>query len=693
MKSGFRKKMYAFFLLSVASCFVSRQVFAQLNNSEQTILDKLDTSRTRERIQYLSTGVVKSPSGAGDGTAVAGSPEEKSLANYLENQMKGMGLDVTQEPFPARHYQYGPVTLTVNGKAVIAISLHAAGGTWGIRDGVPYARGNEDHGRRVRAALVDVGDGYAADYARVGDVHGKAVLVRRGDPWPVYPILEAAHRGAAALLMYDFPGAPDDAIKQDSMWYHEQLATVSLSKASAHELQAKLKSGPVEIALENRIDVADGFSQNVVGTIRGSELPNEWIMVSAHYDRWWQSANDNCAGVATMLEVARVLSANYHPRRSLLFVATGGEESGIEATEFDWLAGSHAFVNAHPEIMRHLVYDFNIDLAGWTSSHGDLTVSRDMAASWKDVLADLGLTNRITIRPGLSPVQDSWNFSIVGGGGSGLLDWGDHDAPHPFSHFYHTNLDIYHPEDFKNLPDHLRVAALGVLRMDEAKIVPIKFSDVASWVQESLESDSAKVPEVSFKDAEEATQAFRSEADRVETVRSNITSQAQATPVNLLLMKVRKDLMPWLYFQGPNDFRTSGYAGTLTAVTAARAMAEKGDHLGMISALEQVGTNGDDPVRALSLAAAVSPDVAREEQLYWYTSGDWSAAYEQKQRPLDIDLVDIYRRLQNGADIAAEVPRLRQIEDEARGRLSEALFVVAGKLRTATADLQESPLP
>jgi Iap family predicted aminopeptidase len=47
--------------------------------------------------------------------------------------------------------------------------------------------------------------------------------------------------------------------------------------------------------LENRIDSADDWSQNVVGTITGRELPDEWIIVSAHYDRWWQTAQDNCA--------------------------------------------------------------------------------------------------------------------------------------------------------------------------------------------------------------------------------------------------------------------------------------------------------------------------------------------------------------------------------------------------------------
>ena len=143
-----------------------------------------------------------------------------------------------------RHYEYGEVILTAAGKSIPAISLHAAGGTWGTRDGVAYARGNDGPGRhRVRARLVDVGEGFAADYARAGDVTGRVVLVRRGNGWPTYPFIEAGRRGALALLMYDYPGGRDDALKQDSMWYHEQLPTASIRKADAKVLQDALASG------------------------------------------------------------------------------------------------------------------------------------------------------------------------------------------------------------------------------------------------------------------------------------------------------------------------------------------------------------------------------------------------------------------------------------------------------------------
>lgn len=145
---------------------------------EQAVLARIDVQRTLSTMKQFSEDVVNNRSGAGVGTAVAGSADEQSLADFIEQRMKSLGLDVHQERFPVRHYEYGEVTLTVDGHAIPAISPHAAGGTWGMRDRVPYARGNDGRGaHRVHAALVDAGEGFEADYARAGDVKGKAVLV------------------------------------------------------------------------------------------------------------------------------------------------------------------------------------------------------------------------------------------------------------------------------------------------------------------------------------------------------------------------------------------------------------------------------------------------------------------------------------------------------------------------------------
>ncbi|HLH00063.1 MAG TPA: M28 family peptidase [Bryobacteraceae bacterium] len=663
---------------------------AQISNAEKNVLDSLDTSRVTAQIRFFSEDVIKTPSGAGNGTAVAGSAEERALADVIGQEMSKIGLSVRREPFAVRAYEYGPVSLTANKKPITSISLHAAGGTWGRRDGVPYARGNAAGGHQLRTTLVDAGEGYSADYDRAGDVKGKAVLVRRGQPWPVYQILEAAHRGAAAMLLYDYPQARDNGIRQDSMWYHEQVPMVAISKNDAADLQRQLQHGPVEVALENRVDSGDGQSQNVLGTITGIEFPDEWIIVSAHYDRWWQSAQDNCAGVAAMLEIARALKNGWRPRRSIMFLATGGEEAGIEWSEQDWLAGSHAFVSAHPEILRRLVYDFNIDLAGWTSKHGTLASTPDIVAHQQRTLADLGVSDRVTAKAGMGNTTDAWNFGIVGAGAASILQWNepfgpqDNNQPNPFLQYYHTQLDIFHSQDYENLPLHLRIGALSVLRMDAPINVPLSFPAVAAWVETSIDADGKKVEGVSFEAARAALHDFEAQAERVEVRRSKITAPDQVRNVNRWLMRTRKDLMPWLFGQNAS-LRTTGYANTVAAVSAARIAAERGDRTATLSALERV-----NPIR---MSSRVSPEAARQERLYWYTNGDWSPSYGQKQRLLGADLDDLYRRLAKGGDVRAGAATIAQFETEARANLKEALFVIGGKLDEAAAALREAPLP
>ena len=88
---------------------------AQISPEEQTLLDALDPTTVVSLTRRLSEDVVREPSGAGYGTAVAGSPEEKALADFIEKEMRARGFDVVRERFPVRSYDYGEVKLLVRG--------------------------------------------------------------------------------------------------------------------------------------------------------------------------------------------------------------------------------------------------------------------------------------------------------------------------------------------------------------------------------------------------------------------------------------------------------------------------------------------------------------------------------------------------------------------------------------------------
>jgi carboxypeptidase Q len=99
---------------------------------------------------------------------------------------------------------------------------------------------------------------------------------------------------------------------------------------------------------------------NVIAEIPGTELPDEYVMLSAHLDSWHGAtgATDNGTGTITMLEAMRILRAAYpSPRRTILVGHWGGEEQG--------LIGSRAFTEDHPDIVANLQALFNQDNGTW----------------------------------------------------------------------------------------------------------------------------------------------------------------------------------------------------------------------------------------------------------------------------------------------------------------------------------------
>jgi hypothetical protein len=95
---------------------------------------------------------------------------------------------------------------------------------------------------------------------------------------------------------------------------------------------------------------------NTIGEIRGTEKPDEYVMLSAHFDSWdgASGATDNGTGTIIMMEVMRLLKKYYpNPKRTILVGHWGSEEQGLN--------GSRAFVEDHPEIVKNIQVLFNQD--------------------------------------------------------------------------------------------------------------------------------------------------------------------------------------------------------------------------------------------------------------------------------------------------------------------------------------------
>lgn len=95
---------------------------------------------------------------------------------------------------------------------------------------------------------------------------------------------------------------------------------------------------------------------NVIGEIPGTSKPNEYVLLSAHFDSWegHSGATDNGTGSLTMLEALRLLTKAYpKPARTILIGLWSGEEQGLN--------GSRAFSEDHPEVVSGLQFLFNQD--------------------------------------------------------------------------------------------------------------------------------------------------------------------------------------------------------------------------------------------------------------------------------------------------------------------------------------------
>lgn len=119
---------------------------------------------------------------------------------------------------------------------------------------------------------------------------------------------------------------------------------------------AQNKQGPkVKLTAESEF-LGEQPVFNVIAEIKGSSKPDEYVVLSAHFDSWegHSGATDNGTGTVTMLEALRILKTVLpNPSRTILVGHWSGEEQGLN--------GSGAFAADHPEVVKGLQFLFNQD--------------------------------------------------------------------------------------------------------------------------------------------------------------------------------------------------------------------------------------------------------------------------------------------------------------------------------------------
>ncbi|MBL7863176.1 MAG: M20/M25/M40 family metallo-hydrolase [Cyclobacteriaceae bacterium] len=197
---------------------------------------------------------------------------------------------------------------------------------------------------------------------------------------------------------------------------------------------------------------------NTVAEIKGTAKPNEYVMLSAHFDSWdgGTGATDNGTGTLVMMEAMRILKKVYpNPKRTILVGHWGSEEQGLN--------GSRAFVEDHPEIVANLQALFNQDngtgrvatITGQGFLHSYDFITRWLTKVPEEFKKDL--ETRFPGSPG-GGGSDFASFVAVGAPGFSLssLSW-DYGT---FT--WHTNLDTYDKIVFDDVRSNAIMAAILV---------------------------------------------------------------------------------------------------------------------------------------------------------------------------------------------------------------------------------------
>lgn len=146
---------------------------------------------------------------------------------------------------------------------------------------------------------------------------------------------------------------------------------------------------------------------NVIGVLRGSEAPDEYMLYMAHWDhlgvnpsdegedKIYNGAVDNATGVASILEIAEKFAAGPRPRRSILFAAVTAEESG--------LLGSAYMAENPPVPLKNIAGGVNIDGVLPLPPTKDMIVVGYDASELQDILKEVAEANGKYLRPDAEP--------------------------------------------------------------------------------------------------------------------------------------------------------------------------------------------------------------------------------------------------------------------------------------------------
>ncbi|CAN5533064.1 M28 family metallopeptidase [soil metagenome] len=401
----------------------SAQTLADLKKLQQTALT---SDYAYRQVAHLANNI---------GPRLSGSAQAQKAVEYVAGELKKLGLEVKLEKVMVPHWVRGEETAALvqyPGQAADTtqkVVLTALGGSVatpaeGLTADVVVVRDFEElkaFGKeRISGRIVVFNHAYDKEMAatgRGGEAYGEAVVYRSDAP------SAAARLGAVAALIRSVGGAAYRLPHTGATKYADdapKIPAAALTEEDAELIAALVPQGTVRMHLIlTPQQLPDAVSYNVIGDLKGSEHPEQVVIVSGHLDSWdlGTGAIDDGAGVAVAMQTANLVrQLKLQPHRTIRVIAWMNEENGLR--------GGNAYANEHrSEVANHFAAIETDGGAGhptgiYSAGKPELTkilapvgkvlgaIGAGIVQSRDEVGADIDPLRKLGV-PNFSPIQDS----------------------------------------------------------------------------------------------------------------------------------------------------------------------------------------------------------------------------------------------------------------------------------------------
>ncbi|SCI82065.1 Predicted aminopeptidase%2C Iap family [uncultured Clostridium sp.] len=420
------------------------------------------------------------------GYRTAGSKAEFDTGEFLKEEMKRIGLsDIHKDELCLDSWEFEKAIMRFTDRAGKEHEFQlGAYQTEFVTDGW------KDY------PLVYAGRGKEADYDGV-DVTGCLVMVdinQRDEWWINYPVYQAHLKGAAAVIAVQDNGYGEidsEALNAQDIAGPKDAPAFSMSRKDAEILKAALKETPrITVQFDAKSVVKENMpSYNVWGTIPGRS--EDMILLSGHYDSYFDGFQDDNCAIALMFGIARtLLEIGYKPEKTIVFCCMAAEEWGIENSKYDWSTGAWQQVfKVRPEWQGKVIADLNFELPAYAHNLWDAVRS---TYEYEDFLTEFVKTFPVDAKKVYSeglrvqcPIE-TWSddFSVaISGIPSMVNEFSSAEFMETHYHSQFDNDEYYNADVFRF---HHELYGLLVMAFDRVRVAPVNIGRTLQALQESV---------------------------------------------------------------------------------------------------------------------------------------------------------------------------------------------------------------